>query len=300
MSDDGDPGRSDFARALGAALEESGCSLSALHRELVRVGHPVSIATLSSWRSGMRRPGGDASRRAVEAVEGVLGLAAGALLRRLAEGPELSALEPGRVPFSEAEADAVIAETLRLIDGPPFEVTRELSTQVTTEVGASGRIVRFTTRTLLQAVAPLVTEISYTAVSLEGRTHEPRITPRGARIVREGAHPSGRAHGIVYELDQPLPHGSTAVLEIEFDLSADPTHERESGAFVIHPIRDLVVWTRFHPEAVPDWVVEVEESPGTEGMIERPLIPDVSMHQVRRDFGPGALGVRWGYGSQKQ
>jgi len=288
-----------FSRALGDRLTDRGWSLSELHRRLAAGAHPLSIATLSSWRSGARRPWGEASLAALGEIEQILGVNPGALLGLLAEQSPLGELDAAEVLFTETNLDALVAETLQLLDAPSFDVTRELSTQATTEVGADGWALRYTSRTLIQAVAPLVTEVTYTTVSPDGWTEGPRVTPVGARAVRQRLHPSGKVHGVVYELDRPLPHGSTTMLEFESDLTSDAGSDRESGAFVARPIRDLVVWTRFHPDAIPDWIDEVEETAETGGMLERALAPQASVHQARRNFGPGVLGLRWGYGDRE-
>jgi hypothetical protein len=58
------------------------------------------------------------------------------------------------------------------------------------------------------------------------------------------------------------------------------------------------VWTRFHPDAIPDWFEEQVDTPKT--TTTRPLTLDggTSVHQVRRAFGPGALLLRWGFGER--
>ena len=56
------------------------------------------------------------------------------------------------------------------------------------------------------------------------------------------------------------------------------------------------MWTRFHPDAVPDWCDELVETAEGTVVTALPRPRGTSVHQVRRAFGPGALGLRWGYG----
>ena len=70
----------------------------------------------------------------------------------------------------------------------------------------------------------------------------------------------------------------------------------EIGHAVALQSRELVVWTRFHPDALPDWVEEVDETPHDVNIVRRDLEGAHSVHAVRRGFGPGALAIRWGYG----
>lgn len=123
----------------------------------------------------------------------------------------------------------------------------------------------------------------------------PRIDVRGGRLVRDLLHESARVYAYVVRLDDPLPLGATGMIEVSLSARGELPSARETGAFVVRPVRNLVVWTRFHPNAVPEWVDEIEETSETDGMVTRFLEPPTHVHQQRRDFGPGALGIRWGY-----
>lgn len=52
---------------------------------------------------------------------------------------------------------------------------------------------------------------------------------------------------------------------------------------------------RFHPDVVPDWVAEVEETADGMTRTYRGLDTPASVHQVRWDF-TGMLSLEWGYG----
>ncbi|MEL4358623.1 MULTISPECIES: hypothetical protein [unclassified Luteococcus] len=70
----------DFARRLTEAMTHSPLTLEALSARLGALGTPVSIATLSYWRSGRSVPTRRSSLRAVEHLEDLLELRSGRLV----------------------------------------------------------------------------------------------------------------------------------------------------------------------------------------------------------------------------
>lgn len=285
-----------FSQVFAAALRASGVSLSWLRRRLVDRGNPVSMATLSYWRSGLRAPEGAASLAAVEDIERLLDLPTGALLAQVTERVRLGALHDPHIPFTEEQITEALNETLQILEAPPLDITREISTHVVGDVDADGYLRRRTARTLLQSVSPSTVEfVTYTLLSAEDPLIRPDMTVHGARMVRDHMHASERVYAYVLQLDQPLSLGVTTMIEVTMEGHGDDTSQPETGAFVVRPIRDLVLWTRFHDDAIPDWLDELERTEDMDEMVYRPLRPQASVHQTRRDFGPGALGIRWGY-----
>jgi hypothetical protein len=288
--------RNAFSRAFAAALSARGASLSWLHRRLVECADSVSVATLSYWRSGKRTPEGASSLAAVEEIERLLHMDHGELAGLVTERVRLGTLPEPRNPFTESQIKQAITESLEILNAPALDITRELSTHAVADVSADGRLHRRMARTLIQSVTPdTVGFVTYTLVSAEGTVARPDLTVHGARVVRDHLHVSEHVYAYVLQLDQPLALGATTMLEVTMVGHDDDAWLAETGAFVLRPIRDLVLWTRFHPDAIPDWLDELERTDETEGTIYRPLEPRASVHQIRRDFGPGALGVRWGY-----
>lgn len=292
-------GGDSFARAFRAALERRGVSLTWLQRRLTERGNPVSNAALSYWRSGERSPEGATSLAAVEDIETLLGLTTGALLGLIPERARLGVLRPPHNPFTEAQIRRAFAETLDILDAPPLDITRDLSSHVVADVGADGYLCRRTARTLIQSVTPGIVEcITYTLLSAADVFDRPDLAVSGARVVRDHYHESRHVYAFVLQLDRPLATGATTMIEVTMTGGGDDTSQPETGAFVVRPIRDLVLWTRFDPAAIPEWVDELERTEETGEMTHRPLRPQASVHQTRRDFGPGALGIRWGYGAR--
>ncbi|WP_435746398.1 hypothetical protein [Microbacterium sp. PMB16] len=299
MSDRKTERRSAFAEAFSGAITARGVSLSWLHRTLTERANPISVATLSYWRSGERHPEGSRSLAALEDIEHLLGLDAGSLLNLINTRTRLGPLAPARNPFTETQVAEAAEETLALLDAPPIDVTRDLSAHIVSEVDENGVLRSRRSQILVQAVAPFVHEVTYSLMSADVTIDRPDFALRGATLVRDHLHPSGHVYACVLQLDTPLVIGGTTMLEVTAapppSSSVERPLEDETGAFVMRPIRDLVVWTRFHRDALPDWIDEIERVSADSELIARPLRPQESVHQSRRDFGPGILGVRWGF-----
>ncbi len=88
-----------FSAALHLAIEARGLRLDEVHDRLGAEGVMVSLATLSYWRRGHRRPEGADSVRAVSALEHILELPEGALSSQLVS-PQRARR---RTPFETAE-----------------------------------------------------------------------------------------------------------------------------------------------------------------------------------------------------
>lgn len=72
-----------FSRELRAAIKASGLGLDRIQARLRRRGIPVSVTALSYWQSGKRQPERARSISAVHALEEILDLPAGSLIRLL-------------------------------------------------------------------------------------------------------------------------------------------------------------------------------------------------------------------------
>ena len=114
------PARSDgFADALRAAIVERGLSLDRLRYHLRARGHELSIATLSYWQSGRSRPERASSLTALGALEDILLVPEGSLLRLL---------PPTRTPVTDGAA-------LQLFDAEDQQVEMLLVAHLLGEVG---------------------------------------------------------------------------------------------------------------------------------------------------------------------
>jgi len=122
----------DFAEALRAAIEKRGVTLQWLHDRLRGLGRPVSVATLSYWRSGRSRPEHQTSLDALELLEELLRLPPGHLESRL--GPPRRGRPIG--PNSPlAQIDPRLRDALASIGYPEdFTGVREVSAHLTFDV----------------------------------------------------------------------------------------------------------------------------------------------------------------------
>lgn len=284
------PGR--FADLLRDAIAHRDVTLVWLRDRLAESGNPASLTTLSYWRSGRRNPEGPASLAAIAEIERLLDLPDGHLTDRL--GPRRR-VEPVALPVQPLEAHPVndaVEEASAALDAP-FGVWRELATHIVADVDADGVLRRRWMRMVLQVTSGTVAEYPWVEV-VEGDDMPPVFSQgAGCRVVRTHVHETGTAHGVVLGLDRPVTAPDTTVLEWVTDWPDDeaPTRDyfhgrsREGGA--------VLVWVRFHPDRVPAWweVLTPGEAPST----RQPFTDGTTAHVFRRSFGPGVLGLRWGY-----
>lgn len=286
----------DFAEALRRAVAERKVTLAWLHERLAASGNSVSIATLSYWRSGARRPEGAQSMAAVAEIEALLRLEEGALASLIGPSLRVGPVGSPQYPFGHAEVELAATETFAALGAPLPECTRDVSVHVVTDVGADGFVISRTTRALIQATTAAVTEMPCLELSPGVPARAPLFrADAGAEVLRHYSHPSGEVHGVVLGLERPLTMAQTAMVEWTVEFAPGSPASRETGYAVSRRSREVLLWTRFHPDALPQWCEEVVETPA--GTVRTPLPRDGgrSVHQVHRRFGPGLLALRWGY-----
>jgi hypothetical protein len=280
-----------FAGALRDAIADRGVSLIWLRDRLVARGNPVSLTTLSYWRSGRRHPEGAGSHAAIHEIEALLGLAEGALTSRIGPNRRVGPLA-GPVPPFEARSVNRAAEETTAALGAPRGVFREVSTQIVADVDERGVLARRWIRMLLQVTTGTVDEYPWVEV-VEGEEGPPAFTDAtGARLTRTYDHPSGTAYGVVLAFERPVTAPDTTVLEWVTDYPDDdaPTIECMHGRS--RPGGELMIWVRFHPDRLPNswWeFTDDDDSPAA----PQPVGAGSTIHALRRTFGPGVFGLRW-------
>lgn len=300
MSDEYDERRSGsdtFAGALRDAVNARDVTLSWLQQQLSARGNRVSMATLSYWRSGARRPEGAQSLAALIDIEELLGLEVGALRRHLGSTNRTGPLGPNRFPIDEEELERAVIHAFRSLGATYPDTSRELTTHSVTDVGPDGNVTRSITRSIVQSTVGTITAIPFLEITPGVRTPAPFLDAvSGGRAAAHYSHPDGEVHGMLFELDVPLTAPDTAMVEwsVAYPQDYPPTHD--TGHALAQKCRELLVWTRFHPDALPDWCEEVVETPDGVTVTPVSLTRGTSVHQVRRAFGPGTLELRWGYG----
>ncbi len=285
----------DFASAFRAAVADNGMSLSALQRRLADGGNPVSMATLSYWRSGSRQPEGVQSIATIEAIEDLFGIDRGHLVDRVRPVGR-----GGRVPvpkpiFATDDVDLEIAETAAALGTVEQAALRDLSVSLLIETDEQGYITRQTTRALVQSTEGLLSEIPLYDLAIPGSGQTKSVIDViGGRVDRSMRHPGGRIVCDVLALDDPIPAGATGILEYTETVPNEHPDRRVVWHGVDRPNRQVMIWVRFAPGAEPDWCEEYAEVDNQESVRMLPA-GRRSAHIARFGFGPGVVGIRWGY-----
>lgn len=285
-----------FAASLRDAINARGLTLARLHEQLRARGNSVSMATLSYWRSGARRPEGAQSMAALTDIEQLLHLEPGSLTALLGTTNRTGPLGPNLFPLDERELEEAVKDAFAALGAEYPDTSRELTTHSVTDVDAAGNVSYSITRSIVQSTVGTVASIPFLEMTPGISTPPPLISAvSGGRISARYSHPNGEVHGVLFELEVPLAAPSTAMVEWSVEYPADYPPQRETGHAVARQCRELLVWTRFHPDALPDRLEERVETPDGAKTTELSLDGRASVHQVRRAFGPGALGVSWSY-----
>ncbi len=284
-----------FAAALRAAISDRGITLARLRSQLIDDGNPVSMATLSYWRSGDRQPEGPQSLSVVDGIEDRLGLHRGHLGSLLIPTTRLGPIAPPRLPFDEEREQRETEETLRELRAAPQDALRDLSTHMTVFVGADGAVEKTIMRSLVQATRGTITEVPLIDVApIETDVMSAISDVVGGRIDREYLHRGRLVSGVVIALDEPITTGGTTLFE--FTETFPPGYPPRQSAWhaTSRSARESLIWVRFHPDALPSWCEEYIETEGEYTSVMRSTNGG-SVHLARHGFGPGILGLRWGY-----
>jgi hypothetical protein len=286
-------GDSGFPSAFADALSRRGVSLSWLHQRLVERGHPVSPAALSYWRSGRSQPERGTSRDALVEIERLLGVAPGVLTSRL--GPSR---RPGPRPAERtmremfAENPGMEAALAGLgFDGLYDELVEQVR-HIAVDVGADGLVRDIRIQAVMQARydgarrTPLIV-----TADQDGRV--PTFVPgAGCALGRAFADPSG-VYATELLLERSLARGETHPYELAIEL--DPSDETFVDHYAARRLTELLVWVRFHADRLPVHVERFTVVGGRERVEKLELGGGRSAHALARGFGPGILGLRWGW-----
>lgn len=291
LSDNSDP--DGFAAALRDAIAEQNVSLVWLRDRLADLGNPVSLTTLSYWRSGRRHPEGAGSVVAVGAIEEILHVPPGGLVSLVPPSRRTGPLPTPRIPIADEELHRAMKESLDAVRAPPLNTLRDLSTHVSADIDDRGRLRRRQIRMVVQATSGSLTRLAWVEVSRSPTLSTPRITEiAGARVTRTHEHPNQMVRSYALELEREVAAPGTAVLEWTTDFDEDYPVETELGHFVARPARETVIWVRFHPDRLPAWCEELTDKEEPRAL---EIGPGCTAHSFRHRFGPGVLTVRWGF-----
>jgi hypothetical protein len=284
-----------FPEAFAAALSRRGVTLAWLHQRLVERGHPVSPAALSYWRSGRSQPERGTSRDALVEIEQLLHVAPGDLVSQL--GPSR---RPGPRPAERTLRDLFaenpgMERALRELgfEGLYDEVVEQVR-HLVMDVDADGAISRIQVRAVMQARrhdarrTPVV-------MTMDERGRLPRFVPSpGCSIGRSAVDEESGVYAAELVLDRALAKGETCPYELSIEL-AEPFEETWVDHYAARRLAELLVWVRFDPDRLPTHVERYTIDGGDEQTEKVDLGEGSSAHALARGFGPGVLGLRWGW-----
>jgi hypothetical protein len=284
-----------FAQAFADALESRAVSLVWLHHRLVERGHPVSPAALSYWRSGRSQPERGTSRDALVEIERLLRVAPGSLVDKL--GPSR---RPGPRP-AEKTLREMYAETpgmedaLRALDFEGlYDELLEIVRHITLDVGADGRTREMHVRAVMHARrddarrTPLV-------LTLDDAGRRPRFVPgAGCSIGREVVDEESGVYAAELLLDRSLAKDETCLYELTIELP-EPIDDTRVDHYAARRLHSLLVWVRFDPSRLPSHVERYTQVGDREESEKLELRGGTTAHAMARGFGPGIIGLRWGW-----
>ncbi|HET7070089.1 MAG TPA: hypothetical protein VFI40_04640 [Nocardioides sp.] len=284
-----------FPDAFADALARRGVSLSWLHRRLVERGHPVSPAALSYWRSGRSQPERGTSRDALGEIERLLQIPSGGLTALL--GPSR---RPGPRPAERTlrelfEENPGIEPALGELgfEGLYDELVEQVR-HITADVGPDGRVRAFRVQAVMQARhdgarrTPLI-------LTTDDQQRLPRFVPvAGCTIGRTTMDSRTGVFAGELVIERALGKDEQHPYELLIEL-AEPADETFLDHYAARRLTELLVWVRFHPDRRPTHVERYTVLAEGEERHTLDLGEGSSAHALARGFGPGILGLRWGW-----
>ena len=284
-----------FADAFAKALERRAVTLVWLHQRLVERGHPVSPAALSYWRSGRSQPERGTSRDALVEIERLLLVQPGSLVDKL--GPSR---RPGPRP-AEKTLREMYAETpgmeqaLRALDFVGlYDEVLEVVRHITVDVGPDGRMREAHVRAAMQARldgarrTPLV-------VTLDGTGRRPEFVPgAGCSLGREVVDAESGVYAAELLLDRTMARNETCLYELVVRMPS-PLEDTFVDHYAARRLHSVLVWVRFDPTRLPVHVEQYTQVSGVEESHKVDLGGGTAAHAMARGFGPGIVGIRWGW-----
>lgn len=292
----GDPYDEPFAVALREAIDARQVSLTWLHRRLTEEAHPVSIPTLSYWRSGQRRPEHTHTIEAIGVLEDLLHLDRGKLSDRLGPTRRSRPQQRGRIDKLMSHNDA-LPRGLRAVGLTPEPQLNDVSLHCTLEFGAQRRLVAITLRKVWRARVAGVTHAPVVVIERDPckmSIHVEAIF--GCTVGRTHRDAAGGIFVGELLLPRSLEQGETAVAEYRLTGFTGDEMGPHYLFYAQRRMHEIVFVARFQPGAVPAKVEGYVDSSKTAA--GTPLtVAGNQAHYVVHNFGPGRAGLRWAWGA---
>jgi hypothetical protein len=292
-----------FHAALRAAILERGLTLDRLRSRLARRGIRIGLSSLSNWQHGLSRPERSTSLRAVEALEEILLLPDGALVRLLDARRYLdhSTGRSSRAQRQEGldEHAGPLAELLDSLPGSRLRDVDVLYRHQKAVVGADRRVTLVHSRTLVRAGRDGVDRhIMRYFGDPDCVIDEVTVRPgENCRLGQVRRHP--HAPVLVAELlfGTVLTAGDTWVFD-HMLVNESPSVCVEHGHGFRHPVEQYLLEVRFHPDALP-LDCHAYARPGL--YVEPRRTADLALsthntvHLVAHNITAGVLGIGWSW-----
>ncbi|WP_412538560.1 hypothetical protein R8Z50_22225 [Longispora sp. K20-0274] len=301
VSFDGVLAEGPFSVALDVALSRRRLSMESVQGELAARGIAVSLASLSYWRHGHRRPEGERSMLAVRALEEVLELPSGALVGLLgSRRPRGRWVGQPAGPVGLDTALGVSAERIEAFAGVDSDANHRLllvSTHVLVDVDREGREDSIHFRHVVTARANNVDRFILFFDSRDTEALDPRpVDCLACRVGRIRTDESRTLAAAELLFDSPIQVNESYVFEyrVRFAGVGPRTTYQEYGLRTL--ARLLVLQVRFDPEALPvrcfgSYRGGDTEVPDSEN--ELWLGAGRTVHIARTDARAGVHAIRW-------
>ncbi|MFK3677494.1 hypothetical protein ACI2IP_07165 [Microbacterium sp. NPDC090218] len=276
----------DFASTLRQSVQRRGQSLRTIRRRLRDRGYTISVATLSMWQSGARRPDKDTSFDTLRELEQLLLLDEGTLTDTL--GPSRR-IQPNR---HRSYATLAALPDSPLTSEPTAELL-ERSGSLLVEIDAESRVTRTVNRTLWQAHRDGARHavIFYGTSDADSTAPEIRGT-LGCDLVDTRIDLDQQLVRATLRLSSPLRKGELALTERESITSASSGPESEYTVVAPRRQAEIVLHLSFDPQRLPRRCRVTVEADGTSRSHAVPL-NGVGVTHAEFNFGPGTITLMW-------
>jgi len=290
-----------FPEALRAAIKGSGLSLDRIQHRLQLRGVTISVATLSYWQSGRRRPERPESLDALRHLEAVLRVPANALTALLGPPrPRGRRRHTGRLlPMDVLWGSSTLVGLLARVNASCDGILARISQHDRCEVDSRRHLHSVRASQVLRAEQDGA-DRWVLVYDWESSTEQaPTITGlRNCRLGRVAA--DHEAHLLVAELlfDRPLATGETLIMEYEV-VNPPSEHGTTADSYFRRlrlPVRDYVVEVRFDQDMLPVRCQQFSSPAGDVRMARRrnlTISPNGEVHAVALGVGPGLFGIEW-------
>lgn len=298
-STDSEGGQTPFANAFSQAVERRGVSLAWLQQRLGALGTPVSLATLSYWRSGRSQPEHATSLDALSVLDDLLYLPPGHLKSQLSpsrrQGPRRKVRTYGELHQDIRPARSLI-QTMGYAPESPV-LLEESTMHLTLDVDDNKWGGLMHCRSVWRALAPDARGHP-DVIELENPQDGPPEFAAVSGCSLGQTHFDSEQGVYAYELllDRQLGVGETAVTEYTLAFPGKAQIDTFFSQDLTWKVSELVLWVRFHPQMLPISCEAYVEDPAG-ATIARPLSLSgtTSAHHVVNNFGPAVVGIRWNW-----